>query len=467
MKKVFAFLLAAALMLSLVGCGATSDPSGDGTSGNKATALKVSDEFLESLKGLEMTIVYPWSIDESNVDTEAYDYKHLKELEKQYGFTVKTVGQGSGYESAMVTAVMSGAPLGNVMMCPENDFADWYYAGIMSNLNSAAAELGIDFANDAIYNKVVSKYTNVDGGQYGFNFGYENTAYTSLYYNKRILAENDLEDPHTLQERGEWTWDKLKEYAKKCQVAESDGTITLHGYGAWTINETLTAMIYSNDGDYCKINADGQLEVNLKDPKTTQAMETYYDWCNTDKTIYVSEGGWKAAMQDFVNGSYAFMLGTNEVMTIANDSGMKDEFGMIAFPKGPSNTSNITSYQSNVRYWFIPVTYEKDAAKYLFIMDLIRRSDTRTYDERFEDDFFLKIADEASYEDYKKRLSGNDKYSLYAYSGISYLDGGCFFGLSNDMYYGYKTAGTLIDMYADSLNANLRDVWGETKITGK
>ena len=63
MKKVFAFLLAAALMLSLVGCGATSDPSGGGTSGNKATALKVSDEFLESLKGLEMTIVYPWSID--------------------------------------------------------------------------------------------------------------------------------------------------------------------------------------------------------------------------------------------------------------------------------------------------------------------------------------------------------------------------------------------------------------------
>ena len=88
MKKFFTFLLTAALMLSLVGCGAGSDSSGGGASGNSATALKVSDEFLESLKELEMTIVYPWSIDESNVDTEAYDYKHLKELEKQYGFTV-------------------------------------------------------------------------------------------------------------------------------------------------------------------------------------------------------------------------------------------------------------------------------------------------------------------------------------------------------------------------------------------
>lgn len=457
MKKLLAILLATVMIFSVAGCG----------SGSKATpSLNVSDEFLESLKGLEMTIVYPWSIDESEVDTEDYDYKHLQELQEQYGFTVKTIGQGSGYESAMVTAVLSGNPLGNVMLCPEIDFVDWYYAGIMANLNDAAAELGIDFAHDAIYNKAISKYANVDGGQYGFNFGYENAAYTTLYYNKRILEENDCEDPHILQKNGEWTWNKLKEYAQKCQITESDGTVSLHGYGAWTIDETLTAMIYSNDGDYCTIDDNSQLKINLKDPKTVEAMETFDAWCNTDKIVYVSEGGWKSAMQDFVNGSYAFMLGTNEVMTIANDAGMEDEYGMIAFPKGPSNTSGKTSYQSNLRYWFIPVTYQENAAQYLFIMDLIRRSDERTYDERFENDFCLKISDEASYEDYKARLAGDDKYCLYNYSGIAYADGSCLFGLSNDMYYGYKTAGTLIEAYADPLDACLSDIWGDIRITG-
>lgn len=466
MKKVLAILLTLAITVGFVGCKGDGNKTDNGKT-EVLPPLDVSEEFLESLRGLEMTIVYPWSIgDEGEADKESFDYKHLQKLHEEYGFILKTKGQGNGYQSAMVTAVLSGKPLGHVMLCPETDFIDWYYAGIMTNLSPAAKELGIDFAKDSIYNRTISKWTNLDGGQYGFNFGYENTAYTTLYYNKRILEENSLEDPHSLLKKGEWTWGKLREYALKCQVTESDGTVSVHGYGAWTIDETLTAMIYSNDGDYLTLDSNKQLKVNIKDPKVTEAMDEYYKWVNTDKILFVPEGGWKTAMQDFVNGSFAFLLGTDEVMTIANASGMSDEYGMISFPKGPSNTSNETTYQSNLRYWFIPVTYQKDAAKYLFIMDLIRRADTRTYDEKFEENFYLKISDEASYEFYKDRLSKPEKYSLYNYSGIGYVSGANLFGLSSEMYKGTKTPGTLVETYFDSLNSFLRDVWGDVKITG-
>ena len=108
----------------------------------------------------------------------------------------------------------------------------------------------------------------------------------------------------------------------------------------------------------------------------------------------------------------------NEVLTIANANGMADEFGIITFPVGPSNTSGLTDYTMNYRYWFIPTCYQDKAAQYLFVTDLLHRSDTRTFEEKFEETYLLKIPDETSYNAYLERARKAPKYELFAYSGI-------------------------------------------------
>lgn len=44
-----------------------------------------------------------------------------------------------------------------------------------------------------------------------------------MFYNKKILAEEGLEDPYELWKRGEWNYDKVLEYAKKCTQFDSTG----------------------------------------------------------------------------------------------------------------------------------------------------------------------------------------------------------------------------------------------------
>lgn len=97
-----------------------------------------------------------------------------------------------------------------------------------------------------------------------------------------------------------------------------------------------------------------QMQLSLKEAKTTEALDYFYRWCNVDKLLNVSEGGWQKSMSDFVAGKYAFMLGTNEVLTIANANGMADEFGIITFPVGPSNTSGQTDYVMITATGFFP-----------------------------------------------------------------------------------------------------------------
>ena len=131
-----------------------------------------------------MTRVFAWAIEEPDVESESY--KLIKQLEQEYGFTYTEKGIGGNYCDAMVTSLLASKPYGDILMCPEQYFSDWFQAGVMTDLSSAASTLGIDFTSE-LYEQNIRKYTNINGGQYGFGFGEDYNVYCSLYYNKRIL----------------------------------------------------------------------------------------------------------------------------------------------------------------------------------------------------------------------------------------------------------------------------------------
>ncbi len=465
LKQLATTVLAATLLLGCTACSQKPDPASSGDTASKspiAEKLEVSEEFLESLRGLEVTRVFAWAIEEPDVESESY--KLIKQLEQEYGFTYTEKGIGGNYCDAMVTSLLAGKPYGDILMCPEQYFSDWFQAGVMTDLSSAASTLGIDFKSE-LYEQNIRKYTNINGGQYGFGFGEDYNVYCSLYYNKRILKENGLEDPYELQKKGEWTFDKLAEYAKACKKTNADGTVTQWGLGSWTDSEMMIALINGNDGSVVSLDDKNQMQLSLKDAKTTEALDYFYRWCNVDKLLNVSEGGWQKSMSDFVAGKYAFMLGTNEVLTIANANGMADEFGIITFPVGPSNTSGLTDYTMNYRYWFIPTCYKDKAAQYLFVTDLLHRSDTRTFEEKFEETYLLKIPDETSYNAYLERARKAPKYELFGYSGIVWTDPGIY-AIASSIFTGESTPGSIVDKLYGSLNSALTDQWNGASITG-
>ncbi len=468
-RRFTAVLLAGALALGFTACseGGTQSGSGNSSGGGDgassfAKELNVSEEFLESLRGMEVTRVYAWKVEDPDPEDEGY--KQLKKLEEEYGFTFRDKGIGGNYVDAMVTSLLANKPYGDILMCPEENFADWFKAGVMTDLAPAAEKLGIDFT-ESLYEQNIRKYSNVNNGQYGFGYGEDYSVYCSLYYNKRILQENNLEDPYTLLEKGEWTFDKLGEYAKACKKTNPDGTVTQWGLGSWTNHELMVALINGNDGTVVSLDEKNQFQLDLKSSKTTEALEYMYRWCNVDKLANVSEGGWQKTMSDFVDGKYAFVLGTNEVLTLASANGMKDDFGIITFPVGPSNTSGQTDYAMNYRYWFIPACNKDKAEQLLFIDDLIHRSDARSFEEKFEDTYLLKIPDETSYNAFLERSRKAQKYELYQYSGIIWTDPGLY-AIASNIFTGQSTPGSTVDKLFDSLNATLRDHWKDVAITG-
>ena len=69
-----------------------------------------------------------------------------------------------------------------------------------------------------------------------------------------MIEDANLEDPRDLVARGEWTWDKFREY---CQVLtrdiDGDGVIDVYGYGGW-LGDFLPYWFMSN-GTYVAATA--------------------------------------------------------------------------------------------------------------------------------------------------------------------------------------------------------------------
>lgn len=463
MKKrinaMVALLSVLLLMGSLSACAPSQKPdSKDDNSSLPGT--QVSQEFLDSLRGLEVTVVYPWNIGEE--DTNSDEYKAQKALEEKYGFKLINKSGASAYVSAMVTSLLAGRPYGNVLMCPEDYLLKWYKAGIMADLTEAASTAGINFTDDR-FNQIVRKYTNFNGGQYAFYYGYQ--VFNSIYYNKRILSENNIEDPYSLQKNGNWTFDTLADAAKKCTKTNPDGTVSLYGLGTWTEHDLMTSLVVANDGSLVDVNSEGAIYLNLKKPQTMEALQYFYDWFNVGNWCNVSLGSWETTMKDFVEGKYAFCLGTSQTLYIAQQQEMQDEFGIIAFPKGPSNTSGNTDYQMGYTSYFVPSFYQKDAAKYLYVMDMVRQATSKDFDESFEEEYLLRIPDETSYENYKERTRNPARYELFNYSGIVWSEpslSAIVYGLAN----GTTTPGPIVDGLFTSLDSVLQDNWSGVTITG-
>ena len=231
-KKLFAIVLALAMVLSLAACGGTTTP--DTTDAPKDDEVQTDNPPVASGEKRKITIGVWWDIfydstHEALEDDPAYvgsladqmRFDVVKLVEEKYNVEFEYVNLTyTGITESINTSILAGTPECDIYLCDLT-------MGIPAALNGLAVDLSTVLPADAdiLTNQNVISYLDLGDGKVCLmkQVKGENVVEATypLAFNVKLLEDNNLEDPRELYKRGEWTWDKFIEY---CQVLTQDLT---------------------------------------------------------------------------------------------------------------------------------------------------------------------------------------------------------------------------------------------------
>ena len=177
-----------------------------------------------------------------------------------------------------------------------------------------------------------------------------------MYFNRRILNENNLDDPYSLVRSGDWTLDNMTSMAlTAAKDLNGDGSLTpeddLLGYIAQlTVNRSLQEgfglSLFTDDKN-------GNISFTGVTEKYADAYAKMWSFFVGNPATYIyNEHEPINAM--FMSGRALF--NTNFLSATDNFRDMADDFGIVPMPKYDENQSE---YHSRVCYYFpsvVPAT---------------------------------------------------------------------------------------------------------------
>lgn len=422
-----------------------------------------------------MTLIYEWKPQTKKGVSAATDrwIDRVAEVEKKFNCKIeqKQGASNTEYNGNIVTSVLNGSPVGHIISINGNANYNFIRSGIVASLDAAIKQTGIDMT-DARYNQTIRQYYHVNGSQYVFGyttFGDTTRDVSGLWaYNKRIMNAIKV-DPYALYQSGDWTWQKVSEIAKAATVRNSSGTVTQYGLGISGAMAVLIQLSLANGGRLGTVDSSGSPKITLDTPNNREAFEQLYQWGSVDKTVLGNAGdmAWNAIDKEFAKGNIAILAGGAALVNICYEQGMKDEIGIVPVPKGPRATGYVS--QMNIGYgYFIPVTYQKDAAKYLMLMDeLYMPYEGVSQDTLFKERWISRFTDANAYKLFKSMYTDTahqvtDMLSLF---DVSWGDP-AFSTVAGNVMRGTITPGNAIDTYADTYQTVVNDKFDGYKITG-
>ena len=205
----------------------------------------------------------------------------------------------------------------------------------------------------------------------------------ALFFNKRIIEENDLTSPYELVHNGTWTIDKLKEYGL---AAIRD----LNGDGAWTSDDRYAFASTANVGaPALMIGMNAPLRLNKDEndlPFFNLDSEYYMDRLNKlTETLFCDDHFMIKNTKedaDFIGGHCLFY--SNLITHVVNMRDMEDDFGIITQPKYTEDQDTYYNYGGSPFYMVIPQTAKDLERTGILMEDLAYESmgvtDTAYYD---------------------------------------------------------------------------------------
>jgi hypothetical protein len=187
-----------------------------------------------------------------------------------------------------------------------------------------------------------------------FNLSSYKTAHT-LYFNKRILSELNLDDPYAMVLDGSWTFE---EFSKMCVAATADvngdGTYGEgDSFGITTGAKLLSPAFWIAEGELTVKKDENDLPYYALpgNEKFITILEDLHSLCYTDSvfTEITDE-----ADNPFINGSVLFLASNFNTASTLRD--MTDDFGLLPFPKYDEAQERYRSRTLDCMFTMVPVT---------------------------------------------------------------------------------------------------------------
>ena len=184
-----------------------------------------------------------------------------------------------------------------------------------------------------------------------------------LYFNKRILSENDLKDPYRLVDENQWTVDQ---FLSMVSAVSSD----LNGDGVWDESDqygigahsgrragTFMSLAIGSNMHFSKLGEDGGRVVDIDGEK----MQTLIDKVRLvfrDQTKVLDAsllearlGSYPSMLEFFVNGKLLFVSDSVGALQNVMLREMQDDFGVLPYPKYDSEQESY--YHRSLPWMFV------------------------------------------------------------------------------------------------------------------
>ncbi len=376
-KKLFAAVLAASMMVSLVACGDSNDekPSDDQASENTDNQDAAEDEDGYTvitdengdpidLGGIVIVIRDWYSTGQAQEPTNEFEEardEYYAWVQDTYNFSITALGM-SDYGSVGEDFINYASTGGDdkyylFMLYPGDSLVAAMNSELMYDLSTLDC---LDFTEEKWQSSSLHKLCSKDGAIYGMQ-ATEAEPSQGIYFNVRLLedAGYTAQDLYDLQENGEWTWDKFEEICKKVQAdTNNDGIIDRYAMTNST-GYFYDAAVFSNNGQYIGMDENGKYYNALETNETLDAINWAYRMLNTYDMPQPEGTSWDYWIQAFKTGKAAFISGY-AYSTNAHWSDMSDDFGFVCFPKGPA-ADDYTNVPGGNPY-VIPACYDAEKA---------------------------------------------------------------------------------------------------------
>ncbi len=185
------------------------------------------------------------------------------------------------------------------------------------------------------FNRAVAESATFGNRTYAFGapFGSHMGNYWLVFYNSRIWNELGYPDPYELVRSGDWTWDKLVEYAKGAlRDNDGDGVVSSDA-DRWGVTcpggDLIQSFFFGMGGKYYRANDTGSVRLACIDPVSAEKINFMYKFYQKDGILFKNEN--IGYLDMFAAGKALFMPYGND----ANDTlkNMEDDFGILPTPK--------------------------------------------------------------------------------------------------------------------------------------
>ncbi len=272
-------------------------------------------------------------------------FDRIEEIQEKFKCKIEFVEiPMQSYAETVIASIVSGQPVGDLAYFKNNTFL----SGVANNCFVALDDLNVFDFNDPIWSSLTLDATTFRGKHYGIISNDHNSSF--IAYNNRIIEETGLESPYSLFQKGEWTWEKMREIAIK--ATKKNGNKQQYGYAGYLPDFDLEAFVHSNGGTWWQEDGD-TYKLGLNSENSMEAINFLNSLNTKDKVIFHGKDAyaWESRVQEFVNGNVAFYHGAGYWL-VRYFKDMADDFTLVPFPKGTKSSEHVYA-QSDVPFYAI------------------------------------------------------------------------------------------------------------------